>query len=51
MNLSRHRRHLLPKELVRRAPAPDPEVALSLVERVEGLVAEAKQIAAAASNR
>lgn len=48
MNLSRHRRHLLPKELVRRAPAPEPEVALSLLQRVESLVAESKQIAAAA---
>jgi hypothetical protein len=48
MNLSRHRRHLLPKELVRRAPAPEPEVALSLVQRVEGLMADSKQIAVAA---
>jgi|SRR5579863_753592 len=48
MNLSRHRRHLLPKELVRQAPVPEPEVALSLLQRVESLVAESKQIAAAA---
>jgi|SRR5581483_3181501 len=34
MNLSRHRRHLLPKDLVRRAPAPEPETALSQTEVV-----------------
>jgi hypothetical protein len=48
MNLSRHRRHVLPKELVRQAPAPEPEVALSLLQRVESLVAESKQIATSA---
>jgi hypothetical protein len=48
MNLSRHRRHLLPKELVRRAPAPQPEVAATLLERVETLVAESRMIAEAA---
>jgi hypothetical protein len=48
MNLSRHRRHLLPKELVRRAPAPSPEVATTLLQRVETLVGESRAIAEAA---
>jgi hypothetical protein len=48
VNLCRHRKHLLPKELIRRAPAPKPEVALTLLDRVENLVSESRTIAEAA---
>lgn len=47
-NLCRHRKHLLPKELIRQAPAPQPEVALTLLQRVETLVGESRAIAEAA---
>ena len=47
MNLSRHRAHIVPKELVRtvrKAPAPPPDVGLSLLQRVENLVGELRSI-------
>jgi len=47
-NLCRHRRHLLPADLVRQRPAPAPDVATSLLERVEHLVTESRAIAEAA---
>jgi hypothetical protein len=50
-SVGRHRRHLLPDDLIRKAPPPEPEVALSLVQRIENLVAESKQIAAAAKTQ
>jgi hypothetical protein len=50
-NLCRHRKHLLPKELIRQAPAPDPDVALTLIQRIETLVADSKAIAHAAKGQ
>ncbi len=50
VNLCNHRKHLLPKDLVRRAPAPAPEVATTLLERVEGLIARVRVIADAAES-
>jgi hypothetical protein len=48
VNLCRHRKHLLPKELIRQAPPPQPEVATTLLQRVETLVGESRAIAEAA---
>ena len=47
-SLCRHRRHVLPKDLMRSRPAPQPEVALTLLQRVETLVTESRSIAEAA---
>lgn len=46
--LYRHRKHLLPKDLVRQAPPPKPEVATNLLDRVESLINESRGIAEAA---
>ena len=43
--LCRHRKHLLPKDLVRQAPPPKPEAATTLLERVENLILESRGIA------
>ena len=48
VNVCLHRKHLLPKDLVRARPAPPPDVALTLLQRVETLVAESRSIAEAA---
>jgi hypothetical protein len=50
VNLCNHRKHLLPADLVRKAPPPTPEVASTLLQRVESLVAQSRTIAAAAQN-
>jgi hypothetical protein len=46
--LCRHRRHLLPKDLVRQAPPPKPEAATTLLDRVESLITESRGIAESA---
>ena len=45
VNLCRHRKHLLPADLVRKPPGPKPEVARSLLERVEELVRRFERVA------
>jgi len=49
--VGRHRRHVLPKDLMRKAPPPPPESGRTLVERIEGLVHEVRYIATAAQNQ
>src|SRR5580658_41155 len=41
----RHRQHLIPQDVVRRPPPPDPQVATTLLGRVEQLIAEFRSIA------
>jgi hypothetical protein len=41
----RHRKHLIPQDVVRRPPPPDPQVATTLLGRVEQLIAEFRSIA------
>jgi hypothetical protein len=41
----RHRQHLIPQDVVRRPPPPDPQVAATLLGRVEQLIAEFRSIA------
>lgn len=48
VNLCNHRKHLLPKDLVRKAPAPSPEVSATLLDRIEGLILQSRSIAHAA---
>lgn len=48
VNLCRHRRHVLPKELIRRAPTSPPEIAVPLLQRVESLYSQSVAIAHAA---
>jgi hypothetical protein len=49
-SVGRHRRHILPEDVIRKAPLPPPEVGRTLLERVETLVSESRSIAENAKN-
>jgi hypothetical protein len=50
-SVGRHRRHLLPEDVIRKAPPPPPETGRSLLDRVETLVTESRTIANAAKTQ
>jgi hypothetical protein len=41
----RHRKHLIPRDVRRQPPPPDPKVAGTLLERIEGMIEEFRSIA------
>lgn len=45
----RHRQHLMPQDVVRRPPPPDPNVGASVLARIEAMIAEFRAIANATS--